>query len=72
MLLICILLNSQGHDQKLLFLPATIVFGATISTIIVLRKLHHDQQGTLLPSKTLEELKQRIENLEVIALSNGL
>lgn len=71
MLSISILLTSQGRDQRVIFLPATIVFGATISTIVVLRKLHHYQHDVLFPSETLEELKQRIENLEEIAASEA-
>jgi hypothetical protein len=62
MLLISILLNGQGHNRKVLFLPATIVFGATISTIVVLRKLRDHRHETLFPSETLEELKQRIDS----------
>ena len=69
MLLISMLLSGQGRDRKL-FLPATIVFGATISTIVVLRKLRDGRHNTLFPSETLEALKQRIENLEAIASSN--
>ena len=71
MLLISILLTSQRRDRQVFFLPATIVFGATISTIVVLRKLRHHQHDALLPSETLEELKQRIENLEAIAASDA-
>lgn len=67
MLSISILLNSQGQN----FLPATVVFGATTSTIFVLRKLHYDRHDALFPSETLEELKQRIENLEAIAASDA-
>ena len=70
MLLISVLLTGQGQDQKLLFLPATIVFGAVISTIVVLRKLRYDQHNTLFQSETLEELKRRIENLEAIAATD--
>ncbi|MBE9179298.1 hypothetical protein IQ268_12070 [Oculatella sp. LEGE 06141] len=70
MLLISILLNGGGHARKVFFLPATIVFGATTSTIVVLRKLRYDRHDILLPSETLEELKQRIENLETIAASD--
>lgn len=70
MLLISTLLHGQGHDQKVIFLPAIIVFGATISTVVVLRKLRYDQHDILFPSETLEELKQRIENLEAIAASD--
>ena len=70
MLLISILLNGQGQDRKVLFLPATIVFGATTSTIVVLRKVRYDRHDSLFPSETLEELKQRIENLETIAASD--
>lgn len=40
MLLISIVLNG-GRDRKVLFLPAIIVFGATTSTIVVLRKLRY-------------------------------
>ncbi len=29
-----ILLNGQGQDREVIFLPATIVFGATTSTIV--------------------------------------
>lgn len=70
MFLISILLNSQGQDRKVLFLPAIILLGAVTSTIVVLRKLRDHQYETLFPSKKLEELKQRIENLEVIASSD--
>lgn len=65
MLLISILLSGQGQDRKMLFLLATIVFGAITSTIVVLRKLRDDRQDILFPSETLEGLKQRIENLVV-------
>lgn len=71
MLLISILLTGQGPDRKGIFLPATIVFGGIISTIVVLRKLRSPQHTTLVPSETLEELKQRIENLEAIAASDA-
>lgn len=71
MLLISILLNGQGRERKVLFLPATIVFGAVTSTIVVLRKLRYHQHETLIPSETLEELKQRLENLEAIAASDA-
>lgn len=71
MFLIAILLNGQGHNRKVLFLPATIVFGATISTLVVLRKLRCHQYNARFPSETLEELKQRIENLEAIAVSDA-
>lgn len=70
MLLISILLNGQGQDRKVLFLPATIVLGATTTTIVVLRLRYH-RQDTLFPSETLEELKQRVENLEAIAVSEA-
>jgi hypothetical protein len=70
MFLISILLNSQGQDRKVLFLPAIIVLGAVTSTIVVLRKLRDHRHETLFPSETLEELKQRIENLEAIAASD--
>lgn len=71
MLLISIVLKGQGQDQKVLFLPAAIVFGAVISTIMVLRKLRYHQHDALFPSETLEEFKQRIENLEAIAASDA-
>lgn len=71
MLLISILLNGQGRDRQVIFLPATIVLGATTSTIVVLRKLRYHQHNNLLPSETLKELKQRIENLEEIATSDA-
>lgn len=67
---ISILLNAQGHHQTIFLLPATIVLGATISTIVVLRKLRYDRHDTPFPSEILEELKQRIENLETIAASD--
>lgn len=70
MLLISILLNGQGQDRRVLFLPAIILFGATTSTIVVLRKLRDDPHVIRFPSETLEELKQRIENLETIAASD--
>ncbi len=69
MLLISVLLNNRGQERKVFLLPAAIVFGATTSTIIVLRKLR-DRQYDLFSSETLEELKQRIENLETIASSD--
>ena len=68
MFLIAIVFLGQGQERKMLFLPATIVFGAVTSTIVVLRKLRYPQYNALFPSETLEELKQRIENLEAIAL----
>lgn len=65
------LLNGQGHNRKMPFLPATIVFGATISTIVALGKLRYYRHDALFPSKPLEMLKQRIENLEAIAASDA-
>lgn len=47
------------------------MFGAVTSTIVVLRKLRDHQHEALFPSKNLEELKQRIENLEAIAASDA-
>ena len=70
MLLISLLLKGQGQDWRVLSLPAVIVFGAVISTIVGLRKLHYHQHDTLFPSEALEELKQRIENLETISASD--
>ena len=70
MLLISIVLNGQGRAWKVLFLPAAIVFGAVTSTIVVLRKVRYHQHNALFPSEILEELKQRIENLEAIAASD--
>jgi len=70
MLLISSLLNGQGRDRQVL-LPATIVFGAIISTIVVLRKLRYHQPDSPFPSEILEEFKQRIENLEAIAASDA-
>ena len=69
--LISILLSGQEHDRTVLFLPATIVLGATISTIVVLRKLRDYRYDALFPSEPLEILKQRIENLEAIAASDA-
>lgn len=66
MLLISIVFNGQGRDRKALFLPATIVFGAVTSTIVVLRKSRYYGDKALFLPETLEELKQRIENLEAI------
>ncbi|MBD2076925.1 hypothetical protein H6F86_24170 [Phormidium sp. FACHB-592] len=71
MFLISLLLKGQGHDRAVLFLPATIVFGAVTSTIVVLRKLRDRQHDASLPSDTLEALKQRLENLEAIATSDA-
>lgn len=71
MLLISILLNGQGRERNMLFLPAMIVLSATTNTIVVLRKLRYHQYDALFPSETLEELKQRIENLEAIAASDA-
>lgn len=70
-LFISILLSGQGQDRKVLFLPATIVFGAATSTIVVLRKLRDHRHEALFPSEPLKELKQRIENLEAIAASDA-
>jgi anaerobic C4-dicarboxylate transporter len=70
MLLISILISGWGHDRKVL-LPVTIVFGATISTIAVLRKLGDCQHDALFPLEPLEMLKQRIKNLEAIAVSEA-
>lgn len=57
MLLISIVFNGQGQDRKVLFLPATIVFGAVTSTIVVLRKSRYHEDKALFPSETLEELR---------------
>jgi hypothetical protein len=48
MLLISLLLNGQGRDRTVLFLPATIVFGVVTSTIVVLRTLRDRQPDALL------------------------
>ncbi|MBD2576352.1 hypothetical protein [Oscillatoria sp. FACHB-1406] len=61
----------QVQERKMLFLPATIVFGAATSTIVVLRKLRDRPDNILFPSETLKELQQRIENLEAIAVSDA-
>lgn len=71
MFLISILFKGQGHDRAALFLPATIVFGALTSTIVVLRKLRDRQPDALFPSETLEALQQRVEHLEAIATSDA-
>jgi hypothetical protein len=71
MLLISLLLNGQGRDRTVLFLPATIVFGVVTSTIVVLRTLRDRQLDALFPSGTLEELQQRVEHLEAIATSDA-
>ena len=71
MLLISLLLNGQGRDRTVLFLPATIVFGVVTSTIVVLRTLCDRQLDALFPSGTLKELQQRVEHLEAIATSDA-
>jgi hypothetical protein len=71
MLLISIFFSGRGRDWKVIFLPTTIAFGAAISTIVVWGKSrYHRHDDALYPSESLEELKQRIENLEAIAASD--
>lgn len=70
MLLLSILFSGRGRDWKVIFLPVTIAFGAAVSTIVVWGGRHH-RHDALLPPASLEELKERIENLEVIASSDA-
>ena len=70
MLLILFLLLGKVRDSKAIVLPLTVVFGATISTIVVLRKLRERGYSARLTSETLQELKQRLENLEEIVTSD--
>lgn len=71
MFLINFVFLGQGQERKMFFLPATIVFGAVTSTIVVLRKLRDRQDNALFTPETLEELQQRIENLEAIVVSDA-
>ena len=70
MLFVSALLHSWASERRLLFLPITIVFGATTSTSVVLRKLRYHRHSDQLTPETIEELKQRIENLEEIVTSD--
>jgi hypothetical protein len=72
MLALSILFSGRGRDWKVVLLPATITLGAAISTIVVWGKSDHHRHDILLPSENLEELKQRIENLEAIAASEDI
>lgn len=71
MLLIAMLLNGQGRERGGLFLSAAIVVGATISTIVVLRRVRDSPHGIPSQSEALEAFKQRIENLEAIATTGA-
>ena len=70
MLLISFLLSGKARNSKAIFLPLTVVFGATTSTVLVLRKLRDRGYSDRLTSETLQELKQRLENLEEIVISD--
>ena len=70
MLLILFLLSGKVRDSKAIFLPLTVVFGATTSTIVVLRKLRERYSNERLTFEALQEFKQRLENLEEIVISN--
>lgn len=60
MFLISILLSGQRQDRKVFLLPATIVFGAAISTIIVLRKLRDYRHDALFPSEPWRSLNNAL------------
>lgn len=66
------LFAAPGRSWKVILLPSTIALGATISTIAIWGKSNHRRHDLLLPSENLEELKQRIENLEEIAASSSI
>ena len=70
MLLISFLLSGKARDSKAFFLPLTVVFGATTSTVVVLRKLRDRGYSDRLTFETLQEFKQRLENLEEIVTND--
>ena len=65
-LLISPLFLGKARDTKAFFLPLTVVFGATTSTIVVLRKFRDGYNNERLTSETLRDFEQRLENLEEI------
>jgi hypothetical protein len=70
MMALSVLFGGPGRNWKVIFLPATIALGASLSTIVVWGKSRDRQSDLQLPSANLEELKHRIENLEAIAASS--
>lgn len=69
MIALSILFSGPKRDWKVIFLPTAIALSAAISTIVVWGKSNHRRHDLLLQSENLDELKQRIENLEEIAAS---
>jgi hypothetical protein len=67
MLALSIVFSGPGKDWKVIFLPTTIALGAAISTIAVWGRPRHHRHNALPPSENLDEIQQRIENLEAIA-----
>jgi hypothetical protein len=72
MIALSILFSGPGRDWKVILLPATIVSGAAISTIVVWGQSGYRLRDVPLTSENLEELKRRIENLEAIAASSNM
>ena len=66
------LFAGPGRSWKVVLLPSTIALCATISTMAIWRKSNHRSHNFLLPSENLQELKQRIENLEEIVASSNI
>ena len=72
MIALSILFSGPGRDWKVILLPATIASGAALSTVVIWGKSSRRRQDFLLPAETLAELKQRIEDLEEIAVSRNI
>jgi hypothetical protein len=72
MIALSVLFGGPGRDWKVTLLPATIASGAALSTIVVWGKSNSRQRDFLLPDENLSALKQRIEDLEVIATSSNV
>ncbi len=66
-----VLFAGPGRSWKVVLLPSTIALGATISTMAIWGKSNHRSHDFLLPSE-MQELKQRIENLEEIVASSNI
>jgi hypothetical protein len=67
-----VLFAGPGRSWKVILLPSTIALGATISTVAIWGKSNRRRHDFLLPSENLDELKQRIENLEEIATNSNM
>jgi hypothetical protein len=66
MIALSLLFSGRERDWKITLLPATIAMSAAISTVVIWGKSHPHRRSTLHVTENLEELKQRIEDLEAI------